>query len=166
MSSHPRLAQDFRVSNEFWEFKVGEKFYTAHFKYTPQLHRTLTISIYEGEVIPEYIEDNIYPSIYKGWMAVWESVFTVQELLPDNYVNTGVVDQAFRLMFMDTALRIFMMRKRTRSISNFKVDYVSEMYLTDWLNKHEANLAFDCIIVDPGTVCPEETPLSKILILI
>lgn len=165
MSSNQLLVQDFNIGVTSEVFQYNGKTYIALLEYDPKQDMRAFLYIYEGSAIPSQKRDYVY----HAWISTQGADFSGRESSTSWYISHAVEpDESLRPLFLDTMLRSFMRLPQNSSIASFSVGSPKQIITTDWLNKYRINWVNRNTIITSKhwSICPDETPLNKLLTLV
>ncbi|MBC7472322.1 MAG: hypothetical protein H7196_03640 [candidate division SR1 bacterium] len=165
MNSNDFLVQDFKIGETTQVFEYNGKTYIALLEYDPKQDMRAFLYIYEGNTIPEQKSNYAF----HAWISALAADYSGRENSTSWCISHVVeIDKTLRPLFLDTMLRSFMTRPKKSSIASFSVGSPKWIITINWLNKYRLNWVNDNVIITSRhwSICPEETPLSKLLNLV
>lgn len=165
MISNQLLVQDFNIGETTEVFEYNGKMYIALLEYGLKQDMRAFLYIYEGNTIPEQKRNYAY----HAWISTLATDSVGQQGSTSLYISHTVEpDLSLRELLLTTMLRIFMTRPKNSSVASFSIGSPKQIITLDWLNKYQLNWVNDNIIMTSKwwSICPEETPLSKLLTLV
>jgi hypothetical protein len=164
MSSNQLLVQDFQIGETTDTFEYNGKRYTALLEYDPKRDQRAFLWIFEGTSPAHLKQDHVY----HAWISALGANYTGRANSTSWYISHAVEpDKSLRSLFLNAMLRNFMMRPKNSSIDSFTVGSPKQIISPDWLHKYGVGWVNSNVITTNSlSVCPDETPLSKLLTLV
>jgi hypothetical protein len=164
MKSNQLLDQDFQYGETSYTFEYYGKTYTALLEYYPKQDQRAFLWIYEG-ASQAYMKKDY---VYHAWISALAADFSGQANSTSWYISHVVEpDESLRSLFLDTMLRIFLTKPKNSSIASFSVGSPKQIITNEWLNKYRLGwVNRNIITTNSRSICPEETPLSRLLTLV